>query len=121
MRNLSTKVWKKRQYKHEGKVLHSACGTSYTLKQWDDALNEVRALKPGDTVWNSFTKLQTTVKEVIFLWRADKRVKFKSIEDYHEYNLSGQYIDEFEIHTTDGYTLRDCPTDLEYWAKNKGA
>lgn len=119
MRQLSTKVWKKRQYKHKGRVLLSACGTSYTLKQWEETLNEVKNLKPGDLVWNIFTKERSIVKEIVFLWRNDFRIKWRSVDDFVEYNLPGQYIGEFQIHTTDGYILRDSPTVSEYWA-NKG-
>jgi hypothetical protein len=77
-------------------------GVSRSFQNWEDALDEVSRLKPGDPIFNLYTKKTAKVERVTMTWRSLG-------------TSSGQYIDDFIIITDDGYYLYDPPSDLEYY------
>lgn len=100
-------------------------GTTCTLDVWERMLNEVRALRPGDHIYNLMTDSYSEIKSVEFIWgKTGANIyqipkKFDWREPVKERRIPGQAIVEFEIHTMDGRIVRECPSEAEYYRERR--
>ena len=93
-------------------------GVSVDLGQWQEDLEEVRALRPGDKIWNLYTKQYDEVAKVKFIWDHFGAFKDERISTGRRLRgIPGAFIAEYVIVTNTGYYLYDPPSMLE-WYRN---
>lgn len=94
-------------------------GVDFSWKGWDKEISEVRALKPGDTIWNPYHNFWDNVKKVVFVWKPITRFEYIN-DDWIEKPVRGSYINEFYIETTSGYYIYESPSLMKIWCENYG-
>lgn len=102
--------WIKGKYrvaKKYGSPYHD--GVGYSWKHWEAVLNEVRALKPGDVIYNCYTKQDDIVKNVVFKWMTPGHYSLKKDRFYP---ARVRFVDYFYIETQSNYWIYDCPSLL---------
>jgi hypothetical protein len=111
-------------------VFWDGCGIR--IKDWEDMLEEVRSLKPGDRIFNPYRKTWQKVTEIEFVWDTGSRKPShrKIADDFNKierkygvgkfiiYDLimfeRYQYIGGFIIYDDLGDLIYNVPSDMAY-------
>jgi hypothetical protein len=88
-------------------VFWDGCGIR--IKDWEDMLEEVRSLNPGDRIFNPYKKTWQKITEIEFVWDTGSR------RPSHKKMASNRYFDMFERYQyIGGFIIHDDLGDLIY-------
>lgn len=94
-------------------------GVCFSVKDWGEALDEARSLKPGDPIWNPYKSDWDTIAGVEFEWAPVQRLLSRtSYLDGGPERLGrrvGSFINYFHIDTASGYSVYDTPSWMREW------
>jgi hypothetical protein len=94
-------------------VFWDGCGIR--IKDWEDMLEEVRSLNPGDRIFNPYKKTWQKVTEIEFVWDiGSRRSSRKKIAGKNDTIERYQYIGGFIIYDDLGDLIYHVPSDMAY-------
>jgi hypothetical protein len=90
-------------------------GCAFRISDWEDMLNEVRALKPGDRIFNPYRKTWQTITEIKFVWDTGSHpASRKKLSRIFDLVSRYQYIGGFIICDDTHACIYDTPSDMAY-------
>lgn len=90
-------------------------GCAIRISDWEDMLEEVRALKPGDRIFNPYKNSWQKITEIKFVWDAGSHPPSrKKLARIFDLVSRYQYIGGFIIYDDTHACIYDTPSDMAY-------
>jgi hypothetical protein len=90
-------------------------GCAIRISDWEDMLEEVRALSPGDKIFNPYRKTWQKITEIEFVWDTGTRVpSHKNFVNVCDIIDRYQYIGGFIIYDDANYLIYDTPSNMAH-------